>query len=63
MVAALAEFHHDIEEGGDGGGWSSAAFRQKHKVPLQNGSVVLLLDSRQLHLQQHTTWWTCVADT
>ena len=61
MVAALAEFHHDVEEGGDGGGRGRTASGQKHKVPLQNGSVVLLLDGRQLHLSQYTVGEECCA--
>ena len=51
VVAALPQFHHDIEQGGDGGSGGRGAFGQKHEVLLQNGSIVLLLNGRQLHLQ------------
>ena len=51
MVTALAKLHHDVEEGGDGGGGGRAALGEKHEVPLKNGSIILLLDSRQLNLQ------------
>ena len=50
MVAALAQLHHDIEEGGNGSSWGRAPLGQEHEVSLQNGTVVLLLDGRQLNL-------------
>ena len=53
VVTALAQFHHDIEEGGDGRGGSCTALREKHEVPLKNGSIILLLDSCQLNLHTH----------
>ena len=47
MITALPQLHHDIQEGGYGRG---SALRQKREVPLEDGSVVLLLDDGQLHL-------------
>ena len=47
MITALPQFHHDVEEGGHGRG---SALRQEREVPLENGSVVLLLDDGQLYL-------------
>lgn len=45
MVTALPEFHHDIHQTGGRG-----ALAEMAEVPLQDGSVVLLLDVGQLHL-------------
>ena len=53
MVAALAEFHHHVEEGRDVGGAGTRTFRQEGEVALEDGAVVLLLNHSQLHLQEH----------
>ena len=51
MVTALAQFHHDVEQGGDGRGRGRTVLGQEREVFLENGSVVLLLNGCQLHLQ------------
>ena len=45
MVAALAQFHHGVEQA-----WSRRLGRQKTEILLQNGSIVLFLDGGQFHL-------------
>lgn len=49
VVAALAELHHGVEQVGD----VAVAVRpeaEKTEVPLQNGTIILLLDISQLNL-------------
>ena len=56
VVAALAQFHHRIHEV-----WNVArrrAFTQVGEVALENGAVVLLLDVRQLHLDDRLFLWS-----
>ena len=50
MVATLPQLHHDVEQRGDGRGRSRAALRKEHEVSLEDGTVVLLLNGRQLNL-------------
>lgn len=49
VVAALAELHHGVDEVGHV--VLVCSFGQEGEVLLQDGSVVFLLDVRQLHLQ------------
>ncbi len=53
VVAALPQFHHDVEEAGDAR--AGCSLRQEGEVLLQNGAIVLLLDDSQLHLHIQCT--------
>ena len=50
MVATLPQLHHDIEQAGNSS--VGATLREKGEVPLENSTVILLLDDSELHLHQ-----------
>lgn len=52
MIAALAQLHHDIEEGGHDS--TPSRLRQERKVLLQNSTIILLLTHSQLNLYMYT---------
>ena len=49
VVAALAQFHHDIEEGGDSH-VRGRSLGEEGEITLQNGTIVLLLNHSQFNL-------------
>lgn len=51
MVAALAQLHHCVEQVGDVA-VTTCSQAEEAEVPLQDGSVVFLLDVCQLNLRE-----------